>query len=66
MTDVQVTVGFGRETGVDLHTLKATALGNILVYKILNEILARIFHVSILQIFSIEYDYIRLPRQLQQ
>ena len=60
-----LSLGFESEYEImDFSLTEGVSFGK--VKKILNEILARIFHVSILQIFSIEYDYIRLPRQLQQ
>ena len=39
MADVQITVGLGRETGVDGHTLELTALRDILVNEIMDKVL---------------------------
>ena len=45
---MQISVGLGRETGVYLHARKAAALGDILIYKILDKILAYLVHFYML------------------
>ena len=44
VADMQIAIGFGRKAGVHLHTVAAVALGQVLLYKIFNKILAYFFH----------------------
>ena len=46
VADVQISVRFGRETGVYLHTVAAMPLGEILLNKGLDEISCCLFHIS--------------------
>ena len=46
VADVQISVRFGRETGVNLHTVAAMPLGEILLNKGLDEISCCLFHIS--------------------
>ena len=44
VADVQISVRFGRKTGVHLHSGESAALGKVLVDKVFNKILAYLFH----------------------
>ena len=49
VSDMQIAVRLGRETGVDLHPLAALSCGQILLHKGLNEVSGCLFHVRLSQ-----------------